>query len=640
MKKIISFFTLLTLIGITSSFLSQADSPVDRVQQAYANNIDEFDDAIERYLETAQKENCSQSELLEKHLACRRAYKKIEYLLTLFEHRFAKVYLNGPPLPVIQQSSGLVEAVDPEGLQILDELVVEEELDMEEIITKIRNLKASFAKLSGYEKKRTFNERYILNAMRLQLIRILSLGITGFDTPGSLNGLEEAKTSLETMSTDFQQFKNVYPDAKKYYERARKLYRESIQYLAKNRDFDTFNRLYFIRSLINPLYEEILNFVWGGGIEVYYEKRILDEAINFKARTPFSNDFMNPYYFMYLQPDEDNEKIVELGSYLFFEPVLSGTNKMSCATCHQPQKGFTDGLKTSISNDGVTPVARNSFTLINAIYADRHFYDLRANKIEHQIQQVAINPLEFHTDFEAMSDKLAQSEEYQRLFAEAFPYARKGKEGINQHTISTAIASYVKTIRSFNSPFDRYIRGESDRIDRGVAQGFNLFMGKAACGTCHFAPTFSGLVPPKYNENETEVLGVPADKEGTVLDADIGRLGNNRKSERVEHFRHSFKTPTIRNIALSAPYMHNGVYETLDEVLDFYNRGGGAGMGLEVPFQTLAPDSLQLTVNEQKSIIRFMESLTDTSYQIRIPDKLPAFPPSSPLGEIERELSY
>jgi len=132
-------------------------------------------------------------------------------------------------------------------------------------------------------------------------------------------------------------------------------------------------------------------------------------------------------------------------------------------------------------------------------------------------------------------------------------------------------------------------------------------------------------VPPDFDDNETEILGVPLSKTDTILDDDIGRIGNGWKHEQVDHFKYSFKTVTVRNVDKTAPYMHNGIYETLEEVLEFYNHGGGAGIGIDVPHQTLSADSLHLSQEEMDHIIAFMKSLSDTEFDYIVPDTLPRF---------------
>jgi cytochrome c peroxidase len=137
-------------------------------------------------------------------------------------------------------------------------------------------------------------------------------------------------------------------------------------------------------------------------------------------------------------------------------------------------------------------------------------------------------------------------------------------------------------------------------------------MGKAVCATCHFPPTFNGTVPPKFDETEFENIGITrtVDFNHPVLDDDPGLY----YPFEIEERRHFFKTATIRNIALTAPYMHNGAFETLEEVLEFYNSGGGQGLGLDVPYQTLPSDPLNLEKTEIDAIIAFMKTLTDKEY--------------------------
>lgn len=144
------------------------------------------------------------------------------------------------------------------------------------------------------------------------------------------------------------------------------------------------------------------------------------------------------------------------------------------------------------------------------------------------------------------------------------------------------------------------------QVDPVAIRGFNLFMSKAQCATCHFVPHFNGVKPP-YIGSEFEVLGTPADIQYKKLSEDKGRYGINPAEETL----HAFRTGTVRNAAFTHPYMHNGVFRTLEELIDFYDGGGGAGRGLNVPNQTLASDSLKLSAQEKKELIAFMQSLTE-----------------------------
>jgi cytochrome c peroxidase len=188
---------------------------------------------------------------------------------------------------------------------------------------------------------------------------------------------------------------------------------------------------------------------------------------------------------------------------------------------------------------------------------------------------------------------------------------------ITEYTIANALASYIRSLVRLNSRFDAYMRGNDKMLSANERSGFNLFMGKARCGTCHFLPLFNGLIPPFFTETESEVLGVPQtnDKRNARLDPDEGKF---TLTKSVVH-KMAFKTPTLRNIALTAPYMHNGVFKTLADVVNFYNDGGGKGLGIAPPYQTLPLDKLNLSLAEKQQLIAFMKSLTDTSRTRRGP---------------------
>jgi cytochrome c peroxidase len=153
------------------------------------------------------------------------------------------------------------------------------------------------------------------------------------------------------------------------------------------------------------------------------------------------------------------------------------------------------------------------------------------------------------------------------------------------------------------------MRGSKTAMSRQELNGFNLFMGKAKCATCHYMPLFSGTVPPKYIRIETEVIGVPKSPLGKKIDPDRGAYD----IVNISSLRHSFKTTTVRNAARTAPYMHNGVFKTLEEVVDFYNKGGGVGRGIKIDNQTLSADQLQLTKKETAELVAFIKSLDSKS---------------------------
>ena len=194
--------------------------------------------------------------------------------------------------------------------------------------------------------------------------------------------------------------------------------------------------------------------------------------------------------------------------------------------------------------------------------------------------------------------------EYRNAFKKFVKYTPEDKNPGMSHIIS-AITYYYADFSNYYSPFDNAMNNNS-AVAADARRGFNLFMSKAQCATCHFVPHFNGIKPP-YIGSEFEVLGVPADTAYTRLSDDKGRYDVNPAEETL----HAFRTATVRNAEFTKPYMHNGVFNTLDQVIDFYDVGGGAGKKLIVPNQTLSSDSLKLTRGEKNDLKAFMHSLNE-----------------------------
>lgn len=534
----------------------------------------------------------------------RNSFKEIEFYVAYHYPEFTKTHLNAAPLFHIEAAGTTSYTLPPEGLQVLDEMVFSDEAEekKEEIKTITDFLFNSYASfyLSSIKNGLSKGNNKTL-PLRIELIRIYSLGVTGFDTPGSLNSSEEALHAFSGMKKYIQDdpyFKNYNT------EKAHQLFTAGIKYLSENTDFEKFDRIEFYKKYIQPLYEELGN--WDGTTDDLKEF----SGWNPGSKNLFSSDFLDPYFYTLLKKDEDNEALRNLGKQIFYDQNVSGNGKMSCATCHLPENAFTDLKSKSQSNvDGKT-VLRNSPTLYNAVFAKRFFYDLRAFYLEQQAEHVIYNKDEFNTSYDNIIKKINVDPEYKKAFKKAF---KKGT--INRENFSKALSSYVASLYSYESDFDQFMRNEKE-ISDDAKKGFNLFMGKANCATCHFAPNFSGLVPPFFNENESEVLGVtikPIDQKPLALDEDKGRINSPVKKENSWIYENSFKTVTVRNVALTKPYFHNGAFSTLEEVMEFYNEGGGEGLGLKMKNQTLAADKLNLSSTEIQQIIAFLNSLTDIS---------------------------
>jgi cytochrome c peroxidase len=206
--------------------------------------------------------------------------------------------------------------------------------------------------------------------------------------------------------------------------------------------------------------------------------------------------------------------------------------------------------------------------------------------------------------------------EYADAFKKFLPLTPE-ENAIGFDHIISAITFYYSSFNGYSAPFDDAMNQRSDAAVK-VRNGFNLFMSKAQCGTCHFTPLFNGVKPP-YVGSEFEVLGVPADTSYTKLSPDSGRYAVNPAPETFRAFR----TGSIRNSSFTSPYMHNGVFRTMEQVIDFYDKGGGAGRKLTVPNQTLEPSPLHLTASEKSDLTNFLKSLDENIIFDHPPSALP-----------------
>lgn len=579
-----------------------------KVEESFINKgLTEFKIELEYLKNDAElfsEDKISVEKLRETITKTRNSFKEIEFFVAYHYPEFTKTHLNAAPLFHIEAAGTSSYTLPPEGLQVLDELIYSDEAqnEKEEIKTITNFLYNNYANfyLSALKNGLSNTNNKTL-PLRIELIRIYSLGITGFDTPGSLNISEETSHALSGMKSyieDEDYFKNFKT------EKAIQIIENSLLYLAKNTDFETFDRIEFYKNTIQPLYEELGK--WDGRS---------DDLNNFSGWNVsntnfFKSDFFDPYFYTILKKSEDSDDARKLGEKIFYDASFSSNGKMSCASCHLPENAFTDLQVKSVSNVKGKTVVRNSPTLYNAVFAKRFFYDMRAFYLEQQAEHVIYNKDEFNTNYEEIVKKLSANSEYKTAFSKVF----KDKK-INKQNFSKALSSFVASLYSFDSDFDRFMRNEK-QISEDAKKGFNLFMGKANCATCHFVPHFSGLVPPFFNENESEVLGItkkPIQKLPIELDSDPGRIQSNVKKENSWIYENSFKTLTVRNIALTKPYFHNGAFNTLEEVIEFYNEGGGEGLGLPMKNQTLPADKLNLSEEEKKQLISFLNTLTDIS---------------------------
>jgi cytochrome c peroxidase len=343
-----------------------------------------------------------------------------------------------------------------------------------------------------------------------------------------------------------------------------------------------------------------------------------DEENGYRGTLPALGGIFRPFPAMPMR-DENPASVdkVALGRLLFFDPILSGENTISCATCHHPDLGFTDGRALSMGaggkglgseRSGGTVIRRSAPTVWNAAYNHRQFWDGRAADLEEQARGPITSAKEMNQDPQQLVSELKAIPEYVKQFDAIF--GRKNGESISLDTVTQAIAAFERTIISKNSRFDRYVAGEVGVLSQSERRGLNLFRsGKARCFECHGFPT---LANPDF-----KVIGVK-DVEG--MEADLGRA----EVTGGKGYEHAFKIPTLRNIALTAPYMHNGSLKTLEEVVEFYSKGGGHGAGNSIPTIDDKIRPFVLTSEEKVDLVAFLLALTDESQLPEIPSSVPS----------------
>jgi cytochrome c peroxidase len=339
---------------------------------------------------------------------------------------------------------------------------------------------------------------------------------------------------------------------------------------------------------------------------------------------PGSGGLKRPFPAMVLRADNPaTEDKVELGRLLYFDPVLSGDNTQSCATCHHPDMGLADGRSLAMGKGGVgygeariggALIKRSAPTVWNAAFNHKQFWDGRAADLEEQAKGPITSDKEMAQNPEELIKELKAIPEYVQRFDKVFN--GQGGSTITLDNVAYAVAAFERTLISNNSAFDRYAAGDTNALTPEQKHGLTLFRSlKTRCFECHGFPTFAN---PDF-----KVIGVP-DMPGQ--EKDLGRAEQNAG----EAYNHAFKVATLRNVALTAPYMHNGRFQTLEEVVDFYASGGGAGVRNNLPNLDDKIRKFTLTRQERDDLVAFLHALTDESKKPTLPEKVPSGLPVVP----------
>lgn len=602
-RKTVVVGCLILCIVVFSFFTRPETTPAESVKIFYLEQTARFKTEITRLQNLAEKEQ--EKALQQQFIKTRLAYKQAEAIIEYYFNFFA-VKLNGPPIPFFEEDEPDVGQQEPAGMQVIEGLIFPhyDISNKTALVIAIEKLLADTDFMYQTNESNAFNDELIFDAITEELFRITALGLTGFDSQTAANGLPESRDALAGV----QKILLLYQEEMtlRIGNRSKQLQgllSGAQDFLNQHTSFNSFPRMQFITTYLNPITEMV---------GAYKKAKQFGENRSpmFYSTIKKNNGLFAPGIFdanKYLDDNTISPAKIMLGKKLFFDRQLSKDNNRSCATCHDPAKAFTDGLSTSVAIDGHSSLPRNAPTLWNVALQRNLFLDNRSFSLEDQVMQVLNNAKEMHGSAQKAAEKILEQKEYKTLYAGAYPAANKSAAAQN---ICNAIACYERTLVALNSKFDKHMRGKPS-LSKNEINGFNLFMGKAKCGTCHFMPLFSGAKPPRYYYNETEVIGVPDKntKTNARLDEDEGRY----LTTGLPVHKYAFKTTTLRNISLTAPYMHNGVFKTLEDVLDFYNNGGGKGLNIAPSNQTLPFTKLNLTRAEQQDIIAFLKTLTDTA---------------------------
>jgi cytochrome c peroxidase len=307
---------------------------------------------------------------------------------------------------------------------------------------------------------------------------------------------------------------------------------------------------------------------------------------------------------------------VELGKRLFFDPNLSGDGSLACASCHLPDQGWTTNTPLSPSYP-TNMERRNSQTLINVAYNKALVWDGRAGALEKQALGPIQNPLHMNQNLDLLIERLKAMPVYEKGFQQVFGTS------VTPEGIGKALAAFERTLVTHNAPFDRYVTGDWQAMSDGALRGMELFKGKARCILCHNGPNFTDSQFHNLGVPAAPLLSHPLVQAAIRFDAkrmnvpeyqsvreDLGRYLVTKE----EKDKRAFKTPTLRNVLQREPYMHNGVFHSPEEVVEFYDAGGGAVAGKSPLIQPLG-----LTAQEKRDLLAFLQALTGELPTVTLP---------------------
>lgn len=621
-----TFLIILILAASTASlsFSIQNKNEYYSLYNSYLSDFKNVQNDLRSVISTADLSNKNDIEKIKQQIRKNRLkLKAVDFWLRYFEP-IAYRKINGP-LPV-EWETEVFEKFEPPyrrtgaGLTLaelyLDEKTIQKDSLLHLVDTSI-NAIATFEADSITSQLNSHHHFFLAN--RLFLLNLAAIYTTGFECPDTNNIIPELRAMLPAVKKIYKDFDASFSSTSLTTEYLQ-LYEKAIDFVNKQPgQFSLFDHFNFIKEYINPLFRLNQQFINSYDVTTI---NFNDYALNNKANSVFDKALFNSQNTkgIFSLVDDENvlSEIKKMGKLLFYDPILSGNNKRSCASCHKPTEYFTDTtLATPFQFDGQTHLTRNTPSLINSVFNHLIMLDGKHISLQAQAKEVMTKHEEMNANEEDLLKKVMSCKEYRNAFKKFLKYTPEEKNVSFSHIIS-AITFYYADFSNYYSPFDDAMNKNAG-INNETKKGFNLFMSKAQCATCHFVPHFNGIKPP-YVSSEFEILGVPEDTSYSKLSTDKGRYTVNPAPEMMNAFR----TTTLRNTQFTKPYMHNGVFQTLEQVIDLYDAGGGVGKKLNVPNQTLSSDSLKLTKTEKTQLISFIHSLNEKIIFDTPPVALPA----------------
>lgn len=626
MKRKNFFGAAIVLLMIVILFSFTTGTETNAYTSTFANKLVALEnklDALIKTIETADLKSEKDREKIRVRINLGRvAMKGTDFWLRYLEP-VAYKQINGP-LPVEWETEVFEKFEKPykrggAGLTLAANYLDEETLNKDSLLHLVKSaLVATKAckQDTVTNELNTYHHFYLCN--RLFLLNLAAIYTTGFECPDTSRVLPELLVMLEDVENTSTVFNETFPKQALPVGYLA-LLKKTIHFVrASQGNYLAFDHFTFVKDYVNPLFS-----INQGLIQEYnvVSKSYMDYSINKNCNSIFNKSLYNGQDIKGLFRRVSDQKLLaeieKVGKTLFYDPILSGNNLRSCGSCHKPEQCFTDTTAVaSLQYNRKEFLPRNTPSLINAPFNHLAMLDGKHYTLQDQAMAVITNSIEMGGNEKDILQKVLSCKEYKDVFTRALKFTPEEPEITMKH-IASALTLYYGKFSRFYSPFDNAMNNKGV-VKEEVKLGFNLFMGKAQCATCHFVPQFNGVKPP-YVGSEFEVLGTPADTAYKQLSKDLGRYNVNPATET----QRAFRTGSIRNAEKHKPYMHNGVFNTLNQVIEFYNTGGGAGHGLKVDNQTLSSDSLHLNQTDKLYLIRFIQSLNEEVIIEEIPKSLP-----------------